>query len=55
MSPTKVKELAQPTGATPACRPDRGGCCSMHRRKGRVYMDQLWAWSLAHPGERPLR
>ncbi len=55
MSPTKVRELAPVSTAAPACRPDVGGCCSVHRRPDRVYEDQLWAWAQAHPGERPWR
>lgn len=50
---TKVHELTKPTEATRTCDPERGGCCSVHRRPDRVYMDHLWRWSLAHPGERP--
>jgi hypothetical protein len=53
--PSKARELPAPMAATRTCDPERGGCCSVHRRPDRVYEDRVWAWGLAHPGERPWR
>lgn len=42
---TKTAELPRLLDVQP-CRPDIGGCCSMHRRADRVYADQLWTLAL---------
>lgn len=34
---------------------DRRQCPLCNPRKDRVPMDRLWAWSLEHPGEDPIR
>lgn len=39
---TKVAELSTPATASRACRPEHGGCCSLHRRGDCVYEDQVW-------------
>lgn len=49
--PTKVQELRQDH------RGDRRQCvlCTPPDRRKVITADELWRWSLAHPGERPLR
>lgn len=32
---------------------DRAACTICNPRTDRVSMDQLWHWSIAHPGEPP--
>jgi hypothetical protein len=40
---TKVKELKQASLSVPPC--NGNGCCSTHRRKDRVYEDQVWRFA----------
>ena len=46
---TKVKEItSNPNG-------DRRSCAICTPRPDRVPHDRVWAWSLEHPGQQPLR
>jgi hypothetical protein len=49
----KVKEIAPASLSAKACDPEKGGCCSNHRRKDRVYEDEIVQFMHANPGVSP--
>lgn len=56
MTASRPQELAARQARLREDAPKRRACLTCSPAPpGRVPMDRLWAWSLAHPGESPFR